>query len=330
MKRFVRSIVQASVVAGSLVCAAASAAPFPEKPVRIIVPYLAGGTTDMVTRVVGDQLSLLWKQPVVVDNRPGAAGMVGTSGAANSPADGYTLLVGSVGEFSINPALYKKIAYNADTDFSPVSLIARVPNVLVISPVFAERARIQTLADLVAYAKAHPKSVNMASAGAGTSTHLVGELFQRMTKIEMSHIPYKGSSAALADLIGGSVDVMFDNLPSSLAFIRSGKLKALAVTTAARSPALPDVPTIAAAAALPEYDAGPWFGLLAPSKTPDAVTKKINEDLVRVLQLPVVQAKMREAGAEPSPTTRAEFAEVLKRDRVKWGDIVKASGATVD
>jgi len=330
MKRLLSSFVKVGVVAGTLAATLAAATTFPDKPVRIIVPYLAGGTTDMVTRVVGDQLSLLWKQPVVVDNRAGAAGMVGTSSAANAPADGYTLLVGSVGEFSINPTLYKKIAYNADTDFAPVSLLARVPNVLVISPVFAERTGVKNLADLVAYTKANPKRVNMASAGAGTSTHLVGELFQRMTQTEMSHIPYKGSSAALADLIGGSVDVMFDNLPSSLAFIRSGKLKALAVTTATRSPALPDVPTIAAAASLPDYDAGPWFGVLAPSKTPDAVMKKINEDLVRVLKLPVVQAKMRDAGAEPSPTTRAEFAEVLKRDRVKWGDIVKMSGATVD
>lgn len=330
MKRLFSSLVKASVVAGSLVSALAAAASFPEKPVRIIVPYLAGGSTDMVTRVVGDQLSLLWKQPVVVDNRPGAAGMVGTSGAAIAAADGYTLLVGSVAEFAINPALYKKISYNAEKDFAPISLIARVPNVLVVSSAFAERARIQNLADLVAYAKAHPKRVNMASAGAGTSTHLVGELFQRMTQTEMIHIPYKGSSAALSDLMGGSVDIMFDNLPSALQFVRAGKLKALAVTTAARSPALPEVPTIAAAAGLPDYDAGPWFGLLAPSKTPDAVTKKISEDLARVLKDPAVQAKMREAGAEPTPTTRAEFAEILQRDRVKWGDIVKTSGAIAD
>ncbi|MEG1454765.1 MAG: tripartite tricarboxylate transporter substrate binding protein [Comamonas sp.] len=330
MKHLVRSIVQASVVAGSLACAAASAAPFPEKPVRIIVPYLAGGTTDMVTRVVGDQLSLLWKQPVVVDNRPGAAGMVGTSGAANSPADGYTLLVGSVGEFSINPALYKKIAYNADTDFSPVSLIARVPNVLVISPVFAERARIQTLADLVAYAKAHPKSVNMASAGAGTSTHLVGELFQRMTKIEMSHIPYKGSSAALADLIGGSVDVMFDNLPSSLAFIRSGKLKALAVTTAARSPALPDVPTIAAAAQLPDYDAGPWFGLLAPAGTPQAVVDRVHQAVTQVLTDPEFRTQLARQGFEPVGSSSQAFARQLDRDVATFPPLLKSIGARVE
>ena len=330
MKGFTSVLASTGLAVGMAVSGLAIAADFPGKPVRIIVPYPPGGTTDMVARLVGDQLTALWKQPVLVDNRPGAGGIVGTGAAAKSPADGYTLLMGSVGEFGINPTLYKKLPYDAAADFAPVSLVARVPNVVVLSPAFAERARVQTLAEFIAYAKSHPKQVNMASAGNGTSTHLAGELFQRMTGTEMSHVAYKGSSPAISDLMGGSVDVMFDNLPASLPFIRSGKLKALAVTTPARSSALPNVPTVAAGGPVPGFDASPWFGLLAPRGTPSAVAQKISQDLARVLGEPGVQAKMRELGAEPAPTTPEAFAEVLKQDRVKWGEIVKMSGASVD
>jgi tripartite-type tricarboxylate transporter receptor subunit TctC len=308
----------------------AGAQEFPAKPVRIIVPYPPGGTTDMVARLIGEQLTAQWKQSVIVDNRPGAGGIVGTGTAAKSTADGYTLLMGSVGEFGINPTLYKKLPYDAAADFVPVTMVARVPNVVVLSPAFAERARVQTLAEFIAYLKANPKRVNLASAGNGTSTHLAGELFQRMTATEMSHVAYKGSSPAIADLMGGSVDVMFDNLPASLPFIRSGKLKPLAVTTPARSAALPNVPTVAAAGPVPGFDASPWFGLLAPRGTPAAVAQKISQDLTRVLGEPAVQAKMRELGAEPAPSTPEAFADVLKKDRQKWGEIVRLSGASVD
>ncbi len=297
---------------------------------RIIVPYPPGGTTDMVARLIGEQLATQWKQSVVIDNRPGAGGIVGTGTAAKSTADGYTLLMGSVGEFGINPTLYKKLPYDADADFAPVAMVARVPNVVVLSPAFAERARVQTLPEFIAYLKANPKRVNMASAGNGTSTHLAGELFQRMTGTEMSHVAYKGSSPAIADLMGGSVDVMFDNLPASLPFIRSGKLRPLAVTTPARSSALPNVPTVAAAGPVPGFDASPWFGLLAPRGVPAAVAQKISQDLTRVLSEPGVQAKMRELGAEPAPSSPEAFADVLKKDRLKWGEIVRLSGASVD
>jgi len=330
MKGLFSVLASTSMVVGMAVSGVAGATDFPGKPVRIIVPYPPGGTTDMVARLVGDQLTTLWKQSVLVDNRPGAGGIVGTGAAAKSPADGYTLLMGSVGEFGINPTLYKKLPYDAAADFAPVSLVARVPNVVVLSPAFVERARVQTLAEFIAYTKAHPKQVNMASAGNGTSTHLAGELFQRMTGTEMSHVAYKGSSPAISDMMGGNVDVMFDNLPASLPFIRSGKLKPLAVTTPARSSALPNVPTVAAAGPVPGFDASPWFGLLAPRGTPSAVAQKISQDLTRVLSDPGVQAKMRELGAEPSPTTPEAFAEVLKQDRQKWGEIVKMSGASVD
>ncbi|WP_316149469.1 tripartite tricarboxylate transporter substrate binding protein [Cupriavidus sp. BIC8F] len=324
-----------ALAAGALACGAtmpgiAGAHEFPAKPVRIIVPYPPGGTTDMVARLIGEQLATQWKQSVVVDNRPGAGGIVGTGTAAKSTADGYTLLMGSVGEFGINPALYKKLPYDADADFAPVAMVARVPNVVVLSPAFAERARVQTLPEFIAYLKANPKRVNMASAGNGTSTHLAGELFQRMTGTEMSHVAYKGSSPAISDLMGGSVDVMFDNLPASLPFIRSGKLKPLAVTTPARSSALPNVPTVAAAGPVPGFDASPWFGLLAPRGVPAAVAQKISQDLTRVLSEPAVQAKMRELGAEPAPSSPEAFADVLKKDRQKWGEIVRLSGASVD
>ncbi len=324
-----------ALAAGALACGAtmpgiAGAHEFPAKPVRIIVPYPPGGTTDMVARLIGEQLATQWKQSVVVDNRPGAGGIVGTGTAAKSTADGYTLLMGSVGEFGINPALYKKLPYDADADFAPVAMVARVPNVVVLSPAFAERARVQTLPEFIAYLKANPKRVNMASAGNGTSTHLAGELFQRMTGTEMSHVAYKGSSPAISDLMGGSVDVMFDNLPASLPFIRSGKLKPLAVTTPARSSALPNVPTVAAAGPVPGFDASPWFGLLAPRGVPAAVAQKISQDLTRVLSEPAVQARMRELGAEPAPSSPEAFADVLKKDRQKWGEIVRLSGASVD
>lgn len=330
MKHLFSALAAGALAFGATMPGIAGALEFPAKPVRIIVPYPPGGTTDMVARLIGEQLATQWKQSVVVDNRPGAGGIVGTGTAAKSTADGYTLLMGSVGEFGINPALYKKLPYDADADFAPVAMVARVPNVVVLSPAFAERARVQTLPEFIAYLKANPKRVNMASAGNGTSTHLAGELFQRMTGTEMSHVAYKGSSPAISDLMGGSVDVMFDNLPASLPFIRSGKLKPLAVTTPARSSALPNVPTVAAAGPVPGFDASPWFGLLAPRGVPTAVAQKISQDLTRVLSEPGVQAKMRELGAEPAPSTPEAFAEVLKKDRQKWGEIVRLSGASVD
>ena len=330
MKRLFGALAATTLAVGATMPGIACAEEFPAKPVRIIVPYPPGGTTDMVARLIGEQLAIQWKQAVLVDNRPGAGGIVGTGAAAKSTADGYTLLMGSVGEFGINPTLYKKLPYDAAADFAPVTMVARVPNVVVLSPAFAERARVQTLAEFIAYLKANPKRVNMASAGNGTSTHLAGELFQRMTGTEMSHVAYKGSSPAISDLMGGSVDVMFDNLPASLPFIRSGKLKPLAVTTPARSSALPNVPTVAAAGPVPGFDASPWFGLLAPKGISATVAQKISQDLTRALGDPAVQAKMRDLGAEPAPSTPDAFAEVLKKDRQKWGDIVRLSGASVD
>lgn len=307
----------------------AQAQEFPNKAVRIVVPYPPGGTTDMVTRLIGDQLSKVWGQPVIVDNRPGAGGIVGTSLAAKAPSDGYTLLMGSVGEFAINPTLYRKLAYDV-ADFAPVSLVARVPNVLVMSPSFAERSKVMSVPDFVAYVKANPKKVNMASAGNGTSTHLAGELFQRMTHTEMSHVPYKGSSPAISDMMAGNVDVMFDNLPASLEFIRAGKLRPLAVTSAQRSPALQDVPTVAAAGPVPGFDATPWFGLFAPKGVPPAVAEKIARDLAVALNDARILGRMRAIGAEPAVNTPTQFAELVKRDREKWGEVVKQSGATID
>ena len=312
-----------------MTAAVAQAQEFPNKAVRIVVPYPPGGTTDMVTRLIGDQLSKVWGQPVIVDNRPGAGGIVGTSLAAKAPSDGYTLLMGSVGEFAINPTLYRKLAYDV-ADFAPVSLVARVPNVLVMSPSFAERSKVMSLPDFVAYVKANPKKVNMASAGNGTSTHLAGELFQRMTHTEMSHVPYKGSSPAISDMRAGNVDVMFDNLPASLEFIRAGKLRPLAVTSAQRSPALQDVPTVAAAGPVPGFDATPWFGLFAPKGVPPAVAEKIAKDLAVALNDAKILGRMRNIGAEPAFNTPRQFAELVKRAREKWGEVVKQSGATID
>ncbi len=267
MKSIRRALVLALAAAPFI---AAAQGTWPSKPVRIVVPFAAGGTTDLLARALAPELQRAFGQPFVIDNKPGAGGNNGATEVARAAPDGHTLLMGTVGTHAINAALYPKMPFDHVKDFAPITLVAGVPNVLVVSLPTAEKYGIQTVADLIKVARSNPGKLNMASSGNGTSIHLAGELFKSMTGTFMLHIPYRGSGPALIDLIGGNMDLMFDNLPSALPHIKSGKLKALAVTSATRSAALPDVPTIAEAGgpALKGYDASSWFGLLAPAGTP--------------------------------------------------------------
>ena len=320
------------LAAALLPLAAAAQAPWPAKPVRIVVPFAAGGTTDILARALAPELQRAFGQPFVVENKPGAGGNNGAAEVAKAPNDGYTLLMGTVGTHAINPALYPKMPYDHQKDFVPVTLVAGVPNVLVVNPALAQRMGINDVAGLVKALKANPGRLNMASSGNGTSIHLAGELFKAMTGTFMVHIPYRGSGPALIDLIAGNVDLMFDNLPSAMPHIKSGKLKALAVTSGQRSQALPELPTIAEAggALLRNYEASSWFGLLAPAGTPAEIASRVQQEVAKALAQPAIKERLQAQGAIPSGNTPAEFAKLIDAETKKWAQVVKASGAKID
>jgi len=300
-------------------------APFPTKPVRLVVPFPAGGTTDILARAAAQKLSETLGQQVIVDNRPGAGGNIGAELVAKAPADGYTLLMGTVGTHAINPSLYAKMPYDHVKDFAPVILVAGVPNVLVVNPDLP----FKTVADVVAYAKANPGKLNFASSGSGTSIHLSGELFKVIAGVQMTHVPYKGSAPALTDLIGGQVQLMFDNLPSALPQIKGGKLRAVAVTSTTRAAALPDVPTVAESG-LPGFESSSWFGILAPAGTPKDIIAKINTDVQKWLSTPEAKEKLLGQGAIAAGGSPDEFAKHIQAETAKWAKVVKESGAKVD
>ncbi|WP_447748005.1 Bug family tripartite tricarboxylate transporter substrate binding protein [Variovorax boronicumulans] len=312
--------------------AAHAQATWPTKPVRIVVPFAAGGTTDILARAVAPELSKAFGQQFIVDNRAGAGGNVGAEIVARSPNDGYTLLMGTVGTHGINRALYPKLPFDPIKDFVPVTLVAAVPNVMEMNAEKAKSLNIRNVQDFLKYAKANPGKLNMASSGSGTSIHLAGELFKSMTGTFMTHIPYRGSGPALLDLVGGSADLMFDNLPSSMAQIKGGKLTPLAVTSAQRSPALPDVPTVAEAGgpALKGYEASSWFGLLAPAGTSPEIVNRIQQEVAKSLGTPAIKEKMLAQGAIPSGNSPADFTKLIASEHVKWAKVVKDSGAKVD
>lgn len=324
----------ALLLSGSLAALASPAAlaadPYPSKPIRLVVPFAAGGTTDILARAVAAELA---RQPgwnMVVDNKPGAGGNIGADIVAKAAPDGYTLLMGTVGTHGINQSLYGKLPFDPIKDFAPITEVAAVPNVLVVNPAFAQQNKIDSVKDLIAYARANPGKLNMASSGNGTSIHLAGELFKTQTKTYMVHFPYKGSGPALTDLTGGTMQVMFDNLPSSMALIKGGKLKALAVTSAKPSPALPGVPTIAQAANLPQYEASSWFGMLAPAGTPPETIQRIRQEVAKALNAPAVRERLQAQGAEPVGNTPEQFAALIRAETAKWAKVVKDSGAKVD
>jgi tripartite-type tricarboxylate transporter receptor subunit TctC len=303
---------------------------WPNKPVKIVVPFTPGGTTDILARAVAPDLSKAFGQQFVVENKGGAGGNLGTEIVAKSPGDGYTLLMGTVGTHGINRALYAKLPYDPFKDFAPVTLVAGVPNVMVINAEKAAANKINTVNDFIKYAKANPGKLNMASSGNGTSIHLAGELFKSMTGTFMTHIPYRGSGPALLDLAAGNMDVMFDNLPSAMQLIKGGKIKALAVTSGQRSAALPDVPTVEEAAGLKGFEASSWFGLLAPAGTPPDVVSRIQQEVAKSLATPAMKERLATLGAIPSGNTPAQFAALIESEHKKWAEVVKASGAKVD
>jgi len=308
-----------------LLAGGAWAQAYPAKSIRLVVPFPPAGTTDILAREVAQRLSVSFGQSVVVDNRPGAAGNIGSDLVAKSAPDGYTLLMGTVGTHAINPSLYAKMPYDHVKDFVPIILVAGVPNVLEVTPSLP----VNSVADLIKLAKEKPGQLNFASSGSGTSIHLSGELFKTMTGVDMMHVPYKGSAPALTDLMGGQVQLMFDNLPSSLAQIKAGKLRAIAVTSAQRSPALPNIPTIAESG-LPGFEASSWFGLLAPAGTPPAIVARVNADVNEWLQTAEAKEKLLAQGAIPAGGTPEQFAAHIRAETEKWAKVVKVSGAKVD
>ena len=310
----------------------AAAQAWPSKPVRIVVPFPPAGTTDILARALAPELQRAFGQPFVVENKPGAGGNIGAAEVAKAAPDGHTLLMGTVGTHAINPALYTKMPYDHVKDFVPVTLVAGVPNVLVLNPGVAQRQGIASVADLARVARANPGKFTFASSGNGTSIHLAGELFKALTGTQMVHSPYKGSGPALLDLMGGNVDLMFDNLPSAMPHIRSGKLLALAVTSSTRSAAVPDLPTVAEAGgpALASFEASSWFGLLAPAGTPMDIVNRIQQETAKALATPAMRERLQSQGAIPSGNTPPEFARLIEAETRKWAPVVKASGAKVD
>jgi tripartite-type tricarboxylate transporter receptor subunit TctC len=307
---------------------------YPNKPIRFVVPFPAGGATDNVARPLQNELLTTNKWNVIIDNKPGAGGNIGAEIVAKSAPDGYTWLMASVGTHGINQPLYTqgggKMPFDPIKDFTPITLVAELPNVLVLNPEFASKNNINSVNDLIAYAKKNPGKVNMASSGNGTSIHMAGELFKSMTKTYMVHLPYKGSPPAVTDLMAGNVDIMFDNLPSSINYIRAGRLKALAVTSAKRSPSFPDLPTIAEAANLPGYEATSWFGIVGPANMPADILAKDSTELMAAINSASVKEKYLAMGAQPVGNTPAQFANFIKVEIAKWTKVVKDSGAKVD
>jgi len=297
---------------------------YPTKPITLIVPFSAGGTTDILARIVGLQLSKSLGQPVVIDNRPGAGGNIGAALAAKAPGDGYTLFMGTIGTHAINQSLYAKLPYDPVKDFAPITRVAMVPNVVVVNP----KVPAKNIKELIAYVKANPDKLSFGSSGSGSSMHLSGELFNAMTGLHIQHIPYKGSAPAVNDLLGNQIGLMFDNLPSSYPHIKAGQLRALAVTSAKRSPALPNVPTVAEAG-VPGYEATSWFALYATAGTPQPILDRLNTEVVKILQKPEVQKQLAEQGAEAHPEKPADLADFMKSETAKWSKVVKSSGATV-
>ena len=303
---------------------------WPNKPVKIVVPFAPGGTTDILARAIAPDLSRAFGQQFVIENKGGAGGNLGAEQVAKSAGDGYTLLMGTVGTHGINRALYPRLPYDPFKDFVPITLVAGVPNVMVVNADFAAANKISNVKDFIAHARANPGRLNMASSGNGTSIHLAGELFKSMTGTFMTHIPYRGSGPALLDLAAGNMQVMFDNLPSAMQLIKAGKLKALAVTSAQRSAALPEVPTVEEAGQLKGFEASSWFGLLAPAGTPADVVGRIQQEVAKSLATPALKERLATLGAIPSGNTPAQFAALIEAEHKKWAEVVKASGARVD
>lgn len=295
-----------------------AATAFPNKPIRIIVAYTPAGTTDILARAIGQKMSETWGQPVIVDNRAGAAGNIGTEVAARSTPDGHTLIMGTAGTHGINVSLYRKLSWHPVNDFAPVSLSAMVPNIMVVN----NSLPVKNVREFVAHVKANPGKLSYGSPGNGSTAHLSMELFKSMTGSNIVHIPYKGSAGVLADVMGGQIAVTIDNMPPYIPQVKAGKIRALAVSTNKRSSAMPDLPTIAEAG-VPGYEAGAWFGLLAPAGTPKAIVAQLSAESARILKLPDMSKRISELGAEPVGSTPEQFAELINSEIAKWAKVIK-------
>lgn len=322
-KSLVRQAVALCLAAGCTATLAQAA--YPSKPVRLIVPYPAGGTTDIIARLTAHQLTERLKQPFVVENRAGASGAIGAQAVAQSAPDGYTLVMGTASSHGINSAVQKSLPYDAVKDFAPVTVVASTPNIIIAN----NNVPVKTLADLLALAKAQPGKINFGSTSPGGSPHMSAELLKMMTGTDMMHVPYKGAAPMLSDLLGGQVQIGFDNLPSSIAFVRSGKARALAVTTAQRWPGAPDIPTVAESG-VPGYEVSGWFGLLAPAGTPKEVLHRLQAAVAEAVRTPEVAKQLRDLGAEPVANSPEAFAKDIGNDVRKWRDVVKTTGVKLE
>jgi tripartite-type tricarboxylate transporter receptor subunit TctC len=297
---------------------------YPTKTVRMVVPYPPGGTTDILTRLISQKLTESWSQQVIVDNRSGASGNIGAEAVVRSAGDGYTLLSAST-VHTVNPSLYSKLGYDPLKDFTPITLLAQVANILVVHPSLP----VTSVKEFIAFAKKRPGELNFSSAGNGSAPHLTAEMFKTMTGVNIVHVPYKGAPPAMADLLAGHVALTFATAPSAVPHVQSGRLRALGVSSAARIPALPAVPTIAEAG-VPGYESIGWNGLVGPAGMPQRIVDRLNADVVRILRVPEVSKRLSDLGLEPRTTTAAEFAAFLKAEVVKWAKVVKDAKVKID
>jgi len=307
------------MVAAAVLAVPAAAQDYPNRPIKFVVPYPPGGGTDVVARIVNEPLATELGQPIIIDNRGGAAGNLGTDIVAKAPADGYTVLF-TLSSHTINPKLYEKLPFDVEHDFVPVSLVALIPQILVVNP----SVPITSVKELIAYAKANPGKLNYASVGIGSPGHIAGELFKLKTGIDMVHVPYKGGGPAVVDTIGGQVQLLFVSMPAAWQHVKSGRLRALAVTSAKRSVTAPDVPTIAESG-VPDFVVDSWYGALAPAKTPPAVVAKLTAAFTKVLENPQVKERLLAQGAEAAPLPPPEFDRMMKDELAKWDVVIKTA-----
>lgn len=304
---------------------AAHAQSYPNKPIRLVVPFIAGGAADLLAREVGQKLAEGWGQPVVIENKPGAGGVIGAEMVAKAAPDGYTLVLGTVVTHAIDVSMVSKLPYDPIRDFSPITLVGSIANVLVVNP----SVPANSVKELIGLAKSKPGQLNFASSGSGLSQHLAGELFKTMAGVDIVHIPYKGSIPAITAVVNGESSLIFNVLPTTIPQIKAGKVRALAVTSAKRSVILPDLQTVSEAG-LPGFDVVSWFGILAPAGTPKEIVAKLNKEIVKILQMPDVRDRLFKQGAEPLSCTPEQFDAHIKREIVKWGEVVKKSGAKME
>jgi tripartite-type tricarboxylate transporter receptor subunit TctC len=319
MKTLLRTLACGALALSALI---ASAADYPSRPIRFVVPYATGGTTDILARIIGPKMTQAWRQQVVVDNRGGANGNIGSDIVAKATPDGYTILLGTSGSNAVNPSLYTRMPYDARRDLALIAMVASTANILVANPRFTGNS----IRDVIAMAKQNPGKVTYGSAGVGSVLHLSGELLKTVTGVNMTHVPYKGTGPSLVDLMGGQIDVVFANLPAVVPMVQAGQLKGIAVTTATRAAALPQVPTMIEGG-VPGYDVSSWFAVFVPARTPQPIVNKINAEVVKILKTPDTQRRLVELGAEPMFKTPEEGNRFFHDEIEKWAKVVKASGA---